>query len=140
MTERRKRPRRAADGNACMRRAGVDWKTVALLLAVVAILALAIGLARRWAVSEARNADFPDGTLWVCGNRDCGKDFTLSLEEVAHFYATNSDGRMVCPHCSRAGAERAQRCNSCARVFPRAIATTARVCPHCKAPLVQRAE
>lgn len=118
-----------------MIRAAIDRRTLALLLIAVAILVLAVGLARRWSVSDTRNPDFPDGTLWICGNRDCAQEFTLSLAEVAKFYQTNPEGQMSCPHCAKPGAERAQRCRICSRAVSRATATAARTCPHCKSPL-----
>ena len=117
-----------------VRRAAIDRRTTALLLIAAAILALAFGIASRWAMNDARNPDFPDGTLWVCGNTDCGREFTLRLDEVASFYQANPEAQMTCPHCGQPSGERAQRCGVCSRAVSRALATAARACPQCKSP------
>jgi len=116
------------------RRGAMDRRALALLLAAVAMLALALGLGRRWAVRDAGSPDFPEGTLWVCGNRECGQEFTLSLADVAHFIETNPEGEISCPHCSQPGAERAQRCGVCSHAVSRSVVAATRVCPHCKSP------
>ena len=57
----------------------------------VTLLLVAGGMFAKRATQESRSADFPDGTLWVCTQPDCGHGFTKSVKELATLYSANPD-------------------------------------------------
>ncbi len=112
----------------------MDRKNVVLLAIAVVILATAgVILTRYLRASAGESADFPEGTLWVCQERKCANEFSLSLDELGEFYDEHADAPVPCPECDGTKTARALRCSHCGHLFARpARGTTAIVCTHCK--------
>lgn len=116
-------------------------RPVQLTLTVLALLAGAVFLARSINEAAPANTDAPQGTLWLCGGTECGREFTLSTKDLAAFYDRHPDGVPPCPACGKAQTARAIRCTGCAKAFVPparsldAKAGKARACPHCGKPV-----
>ncbi len=107
---------------------------IKLLVALLGLACAAVLLAR-WATQDrGQDADFPEGTFWVCTSPQCQHEFNLSLDEVAAFYTENPDSEMPCPKCGQP-AVRAKRCPFCERSFPRVRGSGPVTCPHCNRQL-----
>src|SRR5438105_4059765 len=83
---------------------------VAVGLAVVLLGVVVWATVRR----PANNANFPDGTYWVCKN---GHQFTLTVKQLGEWNKAHYGQSPHCPTCD-APAERAEKCPHCGAVFP----------------------
>jgi predicted RNA-binding Zn-ribbon protein involved in translation (DUF1610 family) len=100
----------------------------AAVITVVVGAVLAIWGFRR----PPNNANFPEGTDWLCTNRTCNNHFNLTMKDLGQFYKTHYGQRPKCPKCG-SEAIRATVCPSCHKVFPQARDMFA--CPYCGKPL-----
>lgn len=82
-----------------------------------------------WAVLHhpSNNAQFPNGTWWLC---DKGHSFQKTTKELSDFYAAHYGQRLPCPVCGSDQTIRAFKCPQCGTVYP---AHSARKCPKCGA-------
>ena len=85
-------------------------------------------------VHPDRNADFPQGTLWVC--LDCGHEFARSIRQLAAWHREHPGQSLPCPACGSTRTTRAARCPNCGRFVPRDKLRGAQppVCPYCHKP------
>ena len=79
--------------------------------------------------SPANNANFPNGTEWVCQNPTCKNGFNLSINQLAQYNAEHRGEPIKCPKCG-SPAVRAEKCVNCGKYFPAAPGSDHR-CPFC---------
>jgi hypothetical protein len=97
------------------------------------IVAAAVGVAVLvWAMwRPENNANFPEGTDWVCTNKTCGNHFKLTMKELGEHHKAHYGQLPKCPKCGK-DAVRASVCSSCGKVFPQGRGMAA--CPYCGKP------
>jgi hypothetical protein len=83
---------------------------IVLVAAVTAVVA--------WNWRPANNANFPDGTFWICQNDSCHHEFVLTMEQLSEHHKLHYGQPIPCPKCGQAGAIRALRCPSCGKFYP----------------------
>ena len=84
-----------------------------------------------WKYHPANNADFPNGTWWICENPACKNEFSMTTTQISDWHVKHYGEPMPCPKCGEHHIIRAFKCQKCSTVFP---AEGARVCPKCGAP------
>lgn len=99
------------------------------VIIVVVGAVLAIWGTRR----PANNANFPEGTDWLCLNRSCNTHFKLTMKELGEHHKANYGQPIKCPKCAQR-ADRAEVCKSCGKVFVQMRGMQG--CPYCGKPLV----
>jgi hypothetical protein len=88
-------------------------------------------------VVGSRNADFPEGHAYLCG--DCGELTILTRSELLDLKANARESsdpeaqRVPCAACGSKGTHPAVKCPRCAEYLVRP-GTGRPVCPHCKQP------
>jgi hypothetical protein len=82
---------------------------------------------------EENNANFPEGTDWLCGNTSDPHHFNLSVSDLAEHTQKHYGERPKCPKCGQ-DAFRAEKCVHCGKVY--VPGRGASVCPFCKKPQV----
>jgi hypothetical protein len=103
-------------------------------LKYVAVPLLVVGLGVLvWSLwPEPNNANFPEGTDWICANKE-PHHFKLTIKALAEHNEKNYGARPKCPTCGQ-DAFRADKCVHCGKVYPQGRG--AQVCPFCKKPQV----
>ena len=97
---------------------------------IAAVVAAAVIV---WAVwRPSNNANFPQGTLWLCSNPKCSAEFRLTMQQLGEHYKAHYGERPKCPKCG-SEAYRADKCPSCGKVFPQTRGGS--ICPYCGKPL-----
>jgi hypothetical protein len=94
---------------------------------VVGVVVIAVVGWAMW--SPSNNANFPEGTLWICTDRACGSDHTLTTKQLSDHYKANYGQLPKCPKCTKE-TMRAERCGHCSKVYPQARGV--QICPYCK--------
>lgn len=92
--------------------------------AVVLVAVLAWALYR-----PANNANFPEGTDWLCQNPQCATSFNLTVKQLAQYNQEHAGEPIKCPKCSTTSI-RGERCQHCGKVFPMPRDAAHR-CPYC---------
>lgn len=116
-------------------------RTIQYAGVVLALAGAGVLLWRSLASISDTNPDAPNGTLWLCLRPECGREFTLSTNDLAAFYDQHPDGSPPCPACTKAETTRAVRCDGCGKTFVpphRSWPSTkgqAPACPHCGKPI-----
>ena len=82
-----------------------------------------------WLYSPANNANFPDGTDWVCQSPTCKTGFTMTVKELAQYSKDRPGDPIKCPKCDTQ-AFRAEKCQHCGKYFPMVREGPHR-CPFC---------
>ena len=77
----------------------------------------------------ANDANFPEGTDWLCTNPTCRTAFNLSMKQLADYNEKHLGQPMKCPKCGTQ-AVRGERCLHCGKVFPMPHDMAHR-CPFC---------
>ena len=100
-----------------------------------AVIVVVVGAALTlWMMFGGKNnANFPEGTDWLCMNQACGNHFKLTMEQLGEHHRQNYGQPVKCPKCGTGIAERAQVCPSCQKLFVQVRGSP--VCPHCRKPL-----
>ena len=101
-------------------------RTVIIVSASVVAIVVAAWLGLR---RPANNANFPEGTYWMCSNQGCGHEFNLTMKQLGEHHRTNYGQPVSCPNCKQP-AVRAQRCPHCGKIYP--MQRQATPCPSCK--------
>ena len=76
----------------------------------------------------ANNANFPEGTHWLCGDPKCATHYTLSVKELGEHHRKNFGKRPPCPKCGKE-AFGAQQCVHCKKVYHQQRGMVH--CPYC---------
>jgi hypothetical protein len=100
-----------------------------LIYAVIVIVAVGLAAVGWMMWSPANNENFPEGTDWVCLEKNCGQHFKLTMSELGDHYKKNYGQRPKCPKCGKE-AFRAEKCGHCGKVYPQSRGV--QVCPYCK--------
>ena len=64
----------------------------------------------------ANNANFPQGTDWLCTNPTCNTAFNLSIKQLAQYSQEHAGEPIKCPKCGTP-AVRAEKCQHCGKSF-----------------------
>jgi len=103
-------------------------------LVMAAVIAVVVGgISLGWyCYRPVNNADFPDGTFWLCSNPKCNAETVLTMKQLGDHHAKHYGQPIPCPKC---GAEllRADRCPDCKKLYPQQR-NIAPLCPYCKKP------
>ncbi|MEX2215929.1 MAG: hypothetical protein WD768_17590, partial [Phycisphaeraceae bacterium] len=81
------------------------------------------------------NANFPDGTYWICSKPDCKHEFNLSMKALSDHHEHHYGDPIPCPKCGTAGAVPASLCPHCRKIYRTSTSST--VCPHCQKDTVK---
>ena len=84
---------------------------------IVVAAAVLVAVVAWMLYSPANNANFPDGTDWLCLNPKCNTTTTLSIKQLAQYNEDHVGEPVKCPKCGT-GAVRAEKCSHCAKSFP----------------------
>jgi hypothetical protein len=79
--------------------------------------------------SSKNNANFPEGTLWVCMDPACRHEFAMSVKELGQYEKEHWGEPMKCQKCGKT-AFRADRCQHCGKAYPQQQRSS--ICPHCR--------
>jgi len=82
-----------------------------------------------WLYRPANNANFPEGTDWLCMNPSCGNTFNMSMKQLGQYNESHPGEPIKCPKCSTQ-AIRSEKCQSCGKHYPMPRDTEHR-CPYC---------
>ena len=82
--------------------------------------------------SPANNANFPEGTDWLCMNPSCNNSFNMSVKQLAQYQKDHFGEPIKCPKC-KTQSIRAQKCQHCSKTFPMSSDIQHR-CPYCGKP------
>ena len=85
-----------------------------------------------WLYRPANDANFPEGTDWLCMNPSCHTSFNLSMKQLAAYNADHIGEPIKCPKCGTASI-RAEKCQHCGKYFPMPRDAEHR-CPFCGKP------
>jgi endogenous inhibitor of DNA gyrase (YacG/DUF329 family) len=94
---------------------------------IVGVVAVAIVIWAMW--TPANNANFPQGTDWLCLNKSCANHFNLTIKQVSDHHKAHYGQPMKCPKCGNE-AERAVKCAHCAKVYMQMRGAS--TCPFCR--------
>jgi rRNA maturation endonuclease Nob1 len=97
---------------------------------VLVVVGAALTVAALW--RGPNNANFPEGTDWLCTNQGCGNHFKLTMKQLGEHYKAHYGQLPKCPKCGH-DAVRAWQCANCGKVFPQTRGIDA--CPYCGKPL-----
>ena len=102
-------------------------------LKYVAVPLLVVGLGvLTWSLwPEPNNANFPEGTDWLCANKSDPHHFKLTMKALAEHTRNNYGQRPTCPTCGQE-SYRAEKCAHCGKVYPQGRGP--QICPYCKKP------
>jgi hypothetical protein len=103
-----------------------------LVYGAVIVVAVGVVLAVAALRRPANNANFPEGTDWLCLNADCKNHFKLTMKELGEHHKQHYGQPVKCPKCGQR-ADRADHCKSCSKVFVQMRGMT--YCPYCQKPL-----
>jgi hypothetical protein len=99
--------------------------TYAGVIAVVVVVALAVYAMWR----PANNANFPEGTDWICTNQACKTTFKLTMKQLGEHHKAHYGEPVPCPKCGQR-AIRADKCAFCGKIYPQIQGNN--FCPYCK--------
>jgi hypothetical protein len=92
----------------------MNKKLVQGIVIGVVVLVAVLG----WALHRpSNNANFPEGTDWLCLNPKCGTAFNLSMKQLGEYSAAHRGEPIKCPKCGTP-AIRAEKCQHCGKYFP----------------------
>ena len=91
--------------------------------------AVVIAVLAWWLYSPENNANFPEGTDWLCTSPACATAFKLTIKELADYSKESPGVPIKCPKCSTLSI-RAEKCLHCGKAFPMPRDMMRR-CPHC---------
>ena len=100
-----------------------------LVTGIVVGAAVLLAILAWWLHTPANNANFPEGTDWLCVNPTCNTNFNLSIKELGQYSKDHPGEPIKCPKCG-APAIRAEKCQHCGKVFPMPRDAQHR-CPYC---------
>ena len=100
-------------------------KEAILAAVVVALCGLAVFV---WSRQSATSQNFPEGTWWVCTNKDCKHEFNLSVKQLSEHHKAHYGEPIPCPKC-KSRAIRADKCLHCGKIFVARLDDIK--CPHC---------
>ena len=93
---------------------------------IVVVVAAVLGV---WSMrGSPNNANFPQGTDWLCTNSACGNHYKMTVAELGEHHKKNYGQRPACPKCGKP-AVRAEVCGHCGKVYPQNRGM--QVCPYC---------
>ena len=96
-----------------------------IVIGVVVLVAVLV-----WALYHpANNANFPEGTDWLCQNPTCHTAFNLSIKQLGQYSSDHPGDPIKCPKCGTASI-RAEKCQHCGKYFPMPRDAQHR-CPFC---------
>jgi predicted Zn-ribbon and HTH transcriptional regulator len=78
--------------------------------------------------STANNANFPEGTNWLCTNPSCGTNFNMTMKQLAKYSEEHYADPVKCTKCG-AVAVAAIKCKHCGKWFPEHESRYR--CPYC---------
>ena len=88
-----------------------------LVKGIIVASAVLVAILAWWLYSPANNANFPDGTDWLCQNASCKTGFTLSVKQLAEYSKDHPGEHIKCPKCGTTTL-RAEKCRHCGKHFP----------------------
>jgi hypothetical protein len=96
-----------------------------------AVVLAALGVAVLvWALWDSpNNANFPEGTHWMCVDPSCGGQSTLTMAQLGQHNQKNFGKRPFCPKCTKETV-RADVCRHCGKWYPQGRDSS--FCPFCK--------
>jgi len=100
-------------------------KEAILAAVVVALCGLAVFMNLR---KSPADQNFPEGTWWICTNKDCKHEFNLTIQQVSDHHKSNYGQPIPCPKC-KSRALRGDKCLHCGKPFMARM--TDIKCPHC---------
>jgi|tagenome__1003787_1003787.scaffolds.fasta_scaffold18987997_2 hypothetical protein len=101
-------------------------KVVYTIVIVVAVGA-AVGV---WALYRSpNNANFPEGTHWICRDPSCGTQVTLTMKQLGEHNQQHFGKLPFCPKCNKEML-RADICRHCGKWYPQMRENY--FCPYCK--------
>lgn len=95
--------------------------------AIVGAVVLALAVWVMW--RPANNANFPEGTDWLCVDPACKTHFKMTMKQLGEHYKENYGKRPLCPKCSKESV-RAEVCGHCGKVY--AASQGPNYCPYCR--------
>jgi len=102
-------------------------------MALVVVLVVAGIAAVWWYWRPANNANFPDGTFWLCANPQCKAEIVLTMKQLGEHHEKHYGQPLLCPKCNKPDPLRADRCPDCKKLYPQQR-NIAPLCPYCKKP------
>jgi hypothetical protein len=106
----------------------MDKKTLLAAGVVVVVVAVVAVFAFR---RPDNNANFPEGTEWLCTNKACGNHFRMTVKELGEYTRANYGKPILCPKCNQPAAG-ARTCSHCKKVHVQVRGMN--VCPLCGKP------
>lgn len=100
-----------------------------LVKGIIVAAVVVVAIAGWWLYSPANNANFPEGTEWLCESPSCKTAFNLSVKQLGEYSAKHPGDPIKCPKCNTR-AIRAEKCQHCGKHFPMPRDAQHR-CPHC---------
>jgi hypothetical protein len=100
-----------------------------LVYAIVVVAAVGLAVGVWWFWDSPNNANFPQGTHWMCMDRACGGQATLTMKQLGQHNKEHFGKRPFCPKCKKE-TMRADVCRHCGKWYPQA--PDSYVCPFCK--------
>ena len=104
-----------------------------LVMALIVVVVVAGVAAAWWYWRPANNANFPDGTFWVCSNQQCKAELVLTMKQLGQHEEKHYGQPITCSKCGKEMV-RANRCPKCSKFYPQ-VRNVEPVCPYCKAKL-----
>lgn len=102
---------------------------IKVLILVVALVGAGFFFYRSLTASSDSGVDLGEISYWVCANESCGKDFELTLAQLA---SVGQGGFVACPHCGQRKTARAAKCPACSRhITTVGHGSVPELCPHC---------
>jgi hypothetical protein len=96
-------------------------------IVVMAALGVAVLVWSLW--DSPNNANFPEGTTWMCVDPACGGQATLTLKQLGEHNQKHFGKRPFCPKCTKEMI-RADVCRHCGKWYP--SVRDNKFCPFCK--------
>lgn len=96
---------------------------------IVAVVGATLLVWSMW--STPNNANFPEGTAWLCTDNKCGNHFKMTVKELAEYTRANYGQPVKCPKCQKV-AVGAIECAHCGKVYHQMRGSN--ICPYCNKP------
>ena len=100
-----------------------------LVKGIVVAAVVLVALVGWMLYSPANNANFPEGTNWLCLNPACNTSFNLSIKQLAQHNKQHVGEPIKCTKCGTQSV-RAEKCQHCGKAFPMQPNVQPR-CPYC---------
>lgn len=108
----------------------MDAKQIAILAGAAVLIVGAILIYTSGGSEHGENnANFPDGTFWICSSPSCKHEFNLSMQALSDHHKAHRGEPIPCPKCN-SDSTRANRCPHCEKYS--VLQRDSTVCPHCK--------